>query len=71
MDEIRKLSVEERIDLMDQIWDSIASEMEKLGLTEDQQKEVDRRLAAWEADPHAGSSWEEVKRRLMVEYAIY
>ena len=65
MDEIRKLSVPERIELVEQIWDTIEAENGEIELTEGQKRELDRRLAAWRADPHAGSPWEEVKQRLM------
>ena len=58
------LSVAERMLLVEQIWDSIAAEQESLPLTQAQKDELDRRLAAYEADPTAGSTWEEVKARL-------
>jgi putative addiction module component (TIGR02574 family) len=58
------LSVAERILLVEQIWDSIAAEPDALPLTQEQKDELDRRLAAYEADPTAGSTWEEVKARL-------
>jgi putative addiction module component (TIGR02574 family) len=35
-----------------------------LPLSEAQKQDLQRRLAAYEADPKAGSSWEEVKARL-------
>ncbi len=58
------LSVADRMSLIEQIWDSIAAEQESLPLTQAQKDELDRRLAAYEADPTAGSTWEEVKARL-------
>ena len=42
---IDRLSVAERIALVQEIWDSIAAEAEQAPLTEAQGKEVDRRLA--------------------------
>lgn len=59
-----KLSVAERILLVEELWDSIAAEAEVAELTQAQKAELDRRLAAYEADPDAGSPWEEVKARL-------
>ena len=61
---IDRLSVPERILLLEEIWDSIAANPEDLPLTEVQKAELDRRLAACEADPEAGSNWEDVKTRL-------
>jgi putative addiction module component (TIGR02574 family) len=65
--EIKKLSVAERILLVEEIWDSIAAEQESLVLTEPQKQELDRRLEAYAASPEAGSSWEEVKQRITAD----
>jgi putative addiction module component (TIGR02574 family) len=61
---IDQMSIPERILLVEEIWDSIAATPEEVPLSEAQRMELDRRLAAYEADPQAGSSWEEVKARL-------
>ena len=61
---IDRLTIAERILLVEEIWDSIAETPEAVPITAAQQEELDRRLAAYEADPKAGSSWEEVKARL-------
>jgi putative addiction module component (TIGR02574 family) len=61
---IQQLSVAERIQLVEDIWDSIATAPETLGLTDSQQKELDNRLMAYQQDSSAGSSWAEVKVRL-------
>ncbi len=58
------LSIAERILLVEQIWDSIAAEQESWEITQAQRDELDRRIADYEANPQAGSSWEEVKKRL-------
>jgi putative addiction module component (TIGR02574 family) len=63
--EIMKLSVAERIMLVEEIWNSIAFEQETLELTEAQRRELDRRFDAYQASPEDGSSWEEVKIRVM------
>lgn len=60
---IMKLSVAERIMLVEEIWDSIASEQDPFELTEAQRRELDRRLDAYQASPEDGSSWEKVKTR--------
>lgn len=63
--DILKLSVAERIQLVEDIWDSIANEPDALELSPEDRAELDRRLADQEADPGAGRSWPEVKARLL------
>jgi putative addiction module component (TIGR02574 family) len=58
---IDKLSISERIALVQEIWDSIATEVEQAPLTEAQRQEVDRRLAAHRANPQAAIPWEQVE----------
>ena len=62
--EILALPVEERVRLVEAIWDSISAVPEALPLTDWQKEELDRRLAELEADPDAGSSLEEVFARI-------
>jgi putative addiction module component (TIGR02574 family) len=64
---IDQLSVAQRILLVEEIWDSIAAEPEQIPLTEAQKQDLQGRIAAYEANPKAGSSWEEVKVRLRVK----
>jgi len=59
-----KLSVPERIQLVEDIWDSIASIPEEMALTEAQQAELDRRLNAYRLNPEAGSPWEYVRESI-------
>jgi putative addiction module component (TIGR02574 family) len=56
-----QLSVEDRLTLAQQLWDSVAEEVKRLPLTRAQQQEVDRRLAAHRANPHAAIPWEQVE----------
>jgi putative addiction module component (TIGR02574 family) len=58
---IERLSVVERIALVQEIWDSIAAEAEQSPLTESQKQEVDRRLAAHRANPQTAIPWEQVE----------
>lgn len=62
--DILKLSVAERILLVEDIWDSIAELPEELTLSEAQQQELDRRLEAYHKNPEAGSPWAEVRERI-------
>jgi putative addiction module component (TIGR02574 family) len=58
---IDKLSVEDRLALVEEIWNSIAATPEQLSLTDAQKQELDRRLADDEANPHDAVPWEVVK----------
>ena len=62
--DLLELSVAERIQLVEDLWDSIAAVPEALPLTDAQREELDRRLDAYHRDPSAGSPWEEVQRRI-------
>jgi putative addiction module component (TIGR02574 family) len=48
----------------EEICTRIVAEAEHIALTEAQKQDLQRRLAAYEANPKAGRSWEEVKARL-------
>jgi putative addiction module component (TIGR02574 family) len=58
------LSVPERIQLVEDIWDTILDVPESITLTNKQKAELDIRLKAYEKDPDEGSSWEEVRKRI-------
>jgi putative addiction module component (TIGR02574 family) len=62
--DILNLSVSERIQLVEDIWDSIAEVPDSLSLTDEQKNELDRRLEAYHRDPTNGSPWEDVLRRI-------
>ena len=62
--DILELSVAERIQMVEDIWDSIATVPESVPLSEDQKRELDRRLEAYHQNPDAGSPWSEVKERI-------
>ncbi|MEW6349530.1 MAG: addiction module protein [Thermodesulfobacteriota bacterium] len=64
---IEKLSLEERLLLAEELWDSIAAEQEPLELPEDQKRELDRRLKSLRNFPEAGTDWETVKKSLLGE----
>ena len=58
---IDRLSVAERITLVQEIWDSIVAEDAAPGLTETQRQELDRRIARLDADPGNVLTWDEIK----------
>lgn len=58
------LSVAERIQLVEDLWDSIATEPEAMELTQAQKEELDRRMAEHKSDPGSAIPWEDVRARL-------
>jgi putative addiction module component (TIGR02574 family) len=62
--DIIELSIAERIQIVEDIWDSIAAVPEAVALSEEQKKELDRRLEAYHQNPDAGSPWIEVRERI-------
>ncbi len=58
---IERLGIEERLTLVEQLWDSIAADSSAVPLTEAQRTELDRRIAEHEATPDNVVPWEEVK----------
>ena len=54
---ILKLNVSERIQLVEDVWDSIACVPEATPLTDKQKKELDRRITAYHNNPSLGSPW--------------
>lgn len=59
---ILSLSVTERLEIVNEIWESIANEHMNLPVPEWQIAEVERRSAEMDANPHLGIPWEEVKK---------
>lgn len=62
---IQELTVSERVILAEKLWDSIIDEGTPIELTEKQRLELDSRLQAFLDDQDAGSSWSEVKERII------
>jgi putative addiction module component (TIGR02574 family) len=61
---VLSLSIPERIQLVTDIWDTIAEVPEEVDLSEEQKAELDRRLEAYNRNPSEGSPWSLVKERI-------
>ncbi len=61
LNQITALSIDDRINLVQAIWDSIAAEQAYPDLTQQQQQELDRRITAYETNPTQVMTWEEIK----------
>ena len=60
-----ELSIDERIQLVADIWDSIAEHPEAVEVAPEVRALLDKRLAAYRKDPDAGSPWSDVKERIL------
>jgi putative addiction module component (TIGR02574 family) len=65
---LKELPLEERIKLVEELWDSISADQENLKLTAEQRAELDRRLEAFEIDGKIGrpaqEALSEIRKRL-------
>ncbi|MFH0907998.1 MAG: addiction module protein [bacterium] len=59
------LSAPERIQRVEDIWDSIAEVPESVPLSDEQKAELDRRLDAYHRNPDEGSPWGMVRERIV------
>jgi putative addiction module component (TIGR02574 family) len=64
MADVLALTPEEKLRLVEEVWDSLAIEPQMVELTDAQRQELDARLESARQNPHLGSSWEEVKARI-------
>lgn len=62
--DVLSLSVSERIQLVEDIWDTIAEVPDEVGLTAEQKAELDRRLDAYHQNPDERSPWGLVRERI-------
>jgi putative addiction module component (TIGR02574 family) len=62
--EIQSLSVSDRLQLIEEIWDSLVETPEAVPVTDAQRKELARRRRAHARNPSAAKSWGEVRARL-------
>ena len=62
--DIEKLAPEERLQLIEDLWESLRSQPETVRLTSAQRAELDRRLDEFDRGEAQVISWDEVKRRI-------
>ncbi|MFL6195010.1 MAG: addiction module protein [Thermoanaerobaculia bacterium] len=58
--DIKLLSREEQLELLDQLWESLGRDPEAFPLTDSQRGDLDRRLDELERDGPTGLAWDEV-----------
>ena len=64
---IKSWSVDDRVELVNQIWDSIADDSGVPKITDPLRTELDRRIAVYESDPSAVLTWEQIEATLDAE----
>jgi putative addiction module component (TIGR02574 family) len=62
--DILELPVQQRISLVELIWDSVAATPEAVKISPALKVELDARLAEFDSNPEAGYSWDQVKSQL-------
>lgn len=63
--EALQLPVEEQLEIAEAIWEGLESAADQPQIPDWQRKLLDDRIAEDDADPGAGSPWEEVKQRIL------
>jgi putative addiction module component (TIGR02574 family) len=62
--DIDRLTMDERLDLIEKVWDSLGAEASMIPLTPSQRDELDRRLDDLDREGPAGSTWDEAIARI-------
>ena len=62
--DIANLSPEERLRLLEEVWNSLSATPEAVPLTNAQREELDRRLDELDREGPTGLPWDEVVRRI-------
>lgn len=65
--QILELPAPERVELVQQIWESLIEHPGDVPLTPAQRDELERRWLAFEQNPDEGEPWEDVKKSLFDE----
>jgi putative addiction module component (TIGR02574 family) len=64
LEQAMHLSVQEKLDLISALWDSMAEHPENIPVPDWQLKELERRIEAQRTNPQPGEPWDEVKREI-------
>jgi putative addiction module component (TIGR02574 family) len=64
LSEILELPPNERLQLVEAIWDSLVEVPEAVPISDAVREELDRRLAAYYEDPASARPWREIKSEL-------
>jgi len=62
LEQAMHLSVQEKLDLISALWDSMAEHPEHIPVPEWQLNELERRIESQQVNPQPGESWDDIKR---------
>lgn len=65
LQELENLPIPERVQAVEDLWDSIALSNPDLSIPQGQKDELTRRKKNFLNNPDSGSSWEQVKRDIL------
>ena len=65
---LRQLSFSEKLQLVEDLWDDLASAPERLPIHQWQKEELAKRKASNAARPDAAISWQEAKRKIRAQH---
>lgn len=66
LNDIQQLDIAERIQLVEDLWDSVAARTENFPITDAQKAELDRRLAKRQTTPQRGVTLDEIAQKLNI-----
>ncbi len=64
IEQLRELPIAERIQLVEDLWDTVAADSSQIQLSPAQMEELDRRLDRFELHPNEGVAWSSLKARI-------
>jgi putative addiction module component (TIGR02574 family) len=64
LSQLLELPPAERLQLVEAIWDSLVEVPEAVPISDEVRDELDRRLAAYYANPSSARPWDEIKEEL-------
>ena len=62
--DVKRLSREERLDLIEELWDSLAATQDQLPLSDSQRNELDHRLDEMDRDNTLGIPWDQMLKQI-------
>ncbi|MBC7820216.1 MAG: addiction module protein [Planctomycetaceae bacterium] len=69
IDELLELSVPDKLDVLERLWDSITADPKQVAMPEWHLEELDRREEELQRNPQTGTDWNVVKQRLQDRHA--
>lgn len=65
LQELERLSVPERVQLVEDLWDSIARSNAEMSIPQWQKDELDRRKRSYLQNADSGQTWDQVKQDIL------